>query len=313
MKYKDWSDFKAHPSGLAALMARPKNATDLTVSQANRYAKLIIKEDRTDKENETLEVLARKRDRFLDPPLSETAKKYLISRYSKEKYNKRRAVAGIMLPRLAKGAGLEDEALKMLSKFHKIDYSRPEEYISNDFLIGKCDILCEEHKKIVEMKISWSADTFFPYLHTGLSPTVWLQTQGYLELYDLDIAQVCYVLVNTPQHLIDQEVATTFKRYTFGEINREQYDEKMGKIEGFYNYDNIPLRRRIITFNVQRSPEIIASVRRKVELAREWLAEFEVLHMNSKNIVTLSEKYLAIPKEGDIEPDPADACEGDAG
>jgi len=309
MKFKNWSDFRAHCSEIQVLMTYPKYVTDLTTKQAEAYTKLIKKQDLSEKERASLEHYRKKRELFLNPPLSESAKKYLITRYSKEKYDKRRAISGIQLPRLAKGTALEDEAMKMLSQLHNIQYCRPAEVIQNDYLRGKCDILCEEMKKIVEMKIVWSADSFFPYLYTGLPTKTWFQAQGYLDLYGMDYAQVCYVLVNTPQHLIDQEMANTFRRYTYGEIDREQYDERMDKIAGFYNYDNIPLKRRVITFEVRRSPEIVPIIKRKVDLAREWLDEFEHIHMLSKNILTLSEKYIAAQKEVDIELDTPDSCE----
>lgn len=313
MKYKDWSDFRLHCSGIDEMMTLPKSCTNLTKAQTEKYNKLVATPNRNEKEEATFEVLFKKRQRFLDPELSETAKKYLIRRYATDKYNKRRAVASLQKPAITKGVALEDEAMQMISRLHKIEYCRQKDAISNDFLHGKCDILCEAHKKVVEMKISWSADSFFPYLHTGLPPSVWYQTQGYLDLYNLDHAQVCYVLVNTPKHLIEQEIANTFRRYSFGEITREKFDEKMEQAAGFYNYDNISLRRRVITFEVARYPEIMTAIRRKVDLGREWLADFDKTHMHSKNVLTLPENYCAISKESDIEPDPSDPREGDEG
>lgn len=294
------------------MMTRPVRCTDLTKAQAEKYPKLLLKEERTEKENQTLAVLTKKRERFLDPELSETAKKYLIRRYATDKYNKRRAVSGLQKPAVYKGTSLEDEAMQLLSKLHKIDYCRPKEPISNDFLLGKCDILCEEHKKIVEMKISWSADSFFPYLYTGLPASVWYQTQGYLELYNLDYAEVCYILVNTPKHLIDQDIANTFKRYTFGEISKEQFDLKIERAAAFYNYDNIPIKRRVITFEVHRTPEIISAIRRKVDLGRQWLNEFERKHMDGKKIITLPEEYTNVQsEESNIESNPDEPHQGD--
>jgi hypothetical protein len=295
-------------------MTNPKRGySDLSKNQVIQQEKLLAKEEKTEKDEELLAYYREKREKFLDPPLSETAKSYLISRYSAERYNKRRAPITAKLPRIAKGTGLEEEALQMLSKLHKIDYCRPAEPIKNDFLHGICDIHCPERNKIVEMKISWSAATFFPYLSGKLPKITWLQTQGYLELYNLDYAQVCYVLVNTPRHLIDQEYANLYKKFTFGEINREKFDDGMEKIEGFYNYNNIPLKKRVITFEVTRSEEIMQRVRKKVGMCRQWLNDFEAVHMGNKNVVTLFEDYAKGRPEDNIESDPENPCESDQG
>lgn len=311
MRYQDWSKFKIHCSGIGDIMSLPRNVTDLTKSQLAKQEKLLLKEDRTEKDNETLEIFRQKRARFLNPPLSETAKSYLVRRYSKEKYNKRVAPVTKQKSPIIKGTALEDEAVKIISDLHKIDYFKPLEVTENDFMTGKCDILCESHGKIVEIKLTWSAETFFPYLKGQLPKKTWFQAQGYMELYDLDYTEVCYVLVNTPQHLIDQEYANLFKRYTFGEISREKYEDGVESLEGFYNYDNIPLKRRVITFGVERSKECMVVVRKKVDLCRVWLNEFERLHVSNKKIITLPEKYISGSQESDIELDPSDPCESD--
>lgn len=294
-------------------MSRPKSATDLTPKQVITYEKLLAKEEKMEKDLASIEHFQNKKEKFIDPPLSEAAKRYLIERYSKERYGKRVAATNKQKWTMAKGTALEDEAMKLLSKLHKIGYSKPVGFAENEFIYGKCDILCMDHQKLVETKISWSSVTFFPYFDRELPASVWFQVQGYLDLYGLTFAQVCYVLVNTPKHLIEQEEANLFRRYTFGEIDREKYDEGMMKIEGFYNYENIPLKRRVITYEVTKSEEALTKIRRKVELCREWLNEFEAIHMNNKKVITLAENYVKGQPESDIESDSADPRESDSG
>lgn len=289
-------------------MTKPKTATDLTPNQALKYDQLLLKEDRTEKDEETLEVLRKKKERFLNPELSEIAKKHLIDRYSKERYNKRNAPYSAKMPMVAKGTALEEEAINLLSEFHKVKYIRQEESVKNDFLHGRCDILCEDGKNLVEVKTSWSAVSFFPKVYHGLHKKTWFQMQGYLELYNLDIGKICYVLVNTPRHLIEQEYANLFKKYTFGEITIEKFEEGLESIDGFYNYDNISLKRRIIEFEVHRCPELIAMVRKRVDLCRSFLNEFEVKHMKNKKIITLAEDFIKTnAEENHSESDPGES------
>lgn len=287
-------------------MARPRSATDLSKPQRINYDKLISKEELTDKERETLTALQAKIEKFNNYPLSETAKKYLIGRFSKERYGKRVAAVNKMTPSIAKGTALEDEGMKFLSRIHNLQYYRPLECAQNDFLYGKCDVLCRDNDILVEIKTSWSAESFFPYQYNGLPKKVWLQAQAYLELYNLEICRVCYVLINTPKHLIDQEYANIFKRYTFGEISRELYEEGLEKIEGFYNYDNIPDKRRVIEFEVHRNRDIMIQVRKRAIICREWLAEFERKHVANKKIIPLPDKYIKYVEENNTESDPAE-------
>lgn len=291
MKYKDWSDFKLICSGINDVMSKPKGCKDLTERQRGTLASLLTKQELTDKDKETLEVLTKKMQRWEDPELSATAIRMLLKKYAHEKYGKRVAAMQPARGQISKGTELEEEGVNILREFDKIDYHRPKEHAENDFLLGRCDIYCNDHRKVVDIKTAWSINTFLPNHIRGLDRKYWWQMQGYLELYDLDYGEVCFVLLNTPQHLIDRAVAKLMERYVFGEVTREKYDEDMETLETAYTYDKIPIRRRIIRFEVQRTPEVVSKVRRRVERCREWLSEFERKHLLNEKIITSYEDY----------------------
>jgi hypothetical protein len=296
MKYKNWDNFKVHVTGISKIMARPKGCNDLTQRDTRRQTTILAKEEKTEEELAFIEFMKLKREKFLHPPLSETAKSYLIERYSSEKYNIRRASAGgKQKPTITKGVALENEGIELVSFVDKIKYQQPEYPMSNDYMIGECDILCYENKKIVDVKTSWNAANFMENRRDNrLSFYQWCQVQGYLELYDLDFGQVCYVLVNTPPHLVDQEKANLFRRYTFGEINRDKYDEEVAKYDSIYDYRKIPVGKRIIRFDVARFKEFIPFLYEKIGKCREWLNGFERTFLSNKNILTLPEDYINV-------------------
>lgn len=308
MKYKNWDEFKIHCSGISRIMARPRGCNDLTQRDRKVLTTIEEKEEKTEEDLLKVDFFAQKRERFLRPPLSERAKGYLIERYSSEKYNIRRVSAGgLQRATISKGIALENEGIDLIRFVDKINYVQPDKVVSNEYLAGLCDILCYENKKLVDVKTSWNAANFMETRRANrLSFHHWCQIQGYMELYDIDFGQVTYVLVNTPPHLIDQEKLNLFKKYTFGEITKQKYDEDREKYDSIFDYSKIPITKRVIRFDVPRHRDFIPLVYDKVKKCREWLNGFERTFLSNKNIITLPEDYInADSEENNIESDPA--------
>lgn len=298
-------------------MSHPKGCKDLSKADIKRRDALLAIPHLDDGQDAQLAFLKQKRETFLHAPLSETAKSYLVERYAAEKYNIRRASAGgLQRATITKGVALENEGIDLLRSLDKIDYTQPEKPSNNEYLIGQCDILCFERKRIVDVKTSWNAANFMQKRRENkVSFQQWCQIQGYMELYDIDFGQVSYVLVNTPPHLIDQEKANLFRRYTFGELTREDYEELMEKFDSLFDYGKIPTHKRVIRFDVPRCPEFMVRVKEKVDLGRLFLNEFERSFLSGKNILTLPETYIPIAHadENNIEPDAAEPLSSDEG
>lgn len=296
-------------------MARPRGCNDLTSRDLKYLNAALEKEEKEPDDLQKIEFYRLKREKFLNPPLSEAAKWYLTERYSTEKYNIRRAsTGGLQRPTIQKGVGLEKEGIELVSSIDGIDYQKPTEKKENEYLIGYCDILCYESKKLVEIKTSWNSSNFMGNRRAKkLTFQQWCQIQGYLELYDIDFGQVCHVLVNTPQHLVEQEKAILFKKYTHDEITRDEYEEKLETYDCIFDFSKIPAARRVIRFDVPRYRDFMPMVYRKVEMSRIWLNEFEREFMANKNILTLPEDYINATTEDNIEFDTADPRPGDTG
>lgn len=311
MKYKDWSNFAVHCSGIEEILSRPKFCTDLTKSQKETYDKLVSMaalEELDDKGIERLLKLTTKKERYNNPELSQTCIKYLLKRYAWEKYNKKSAALSSGYSTVNKGNQLEDEGAELLSKHHKVKYIKPNSSCQNEYILGRCDLHTENKKVIVDIKTSWSIYSFLPNQVVKLDKRYWLQMQGYLDIYNADYGKVCYVLLNTPPHLVERERAKYTEKYVFGEITKERYEEEIEKFDLSFSYDKIPLKRRIIEFEVKRCPEIFPIIYKRVEKCREWMNEFERLHLSSKKILTLAEHYVGEPKEDNIEFDSTESC-----
>lgn len=301
MKYLDWSQFLISASSISQIMSRPKGCTDLTNSQKEKYTTLLLKEELSESEKKTFDVLTAKKERFNNPELSVAAKKYMITRYSWDKYNRGTLSVNEKSACLVKGNELEADAIKMLSKRDRTKYIRGTDFVSNDFIFGRCDIYSPDRNKVIDIKVSWGIHSYLPNHIIDLSTKYWMQMQAYLDLYNLDKGEVCWVLLNTPTFLLDREKAKLTENYMTGEIDAEKFEESMERLDLNYDYSKIPNSRKIITFQVTREPAFMEKVYKKVEKCREWMAEFDKIHSDNKKIITLSEKYAAPFIEGEQE------------
>jgi hypothetical protein len=308
MKRKDWSTFTLSCSGIDSIFTRPKGVTPLTAKQAERFAKLTAKEEKTEKELASIAHFERKIATWNDPPLSKTAIIYLTERYAWEKYAKKTAAVGTGLSFLEKGYSVETDAVKMLAKIDKADYQKNEELYSNEYLCGKCDIVAN---RLIEIKSSWNINTFMKVRNYPLSSKYYFQAQGYMELHDQNECEVVFLLLNTPDDLVARERVKLINRFISGEIDRETYEKNCENLAGALSYNNIPMKRRVIRFKVDRDKTIFPLLYEKVIKCRKWLTDFDAVHESGKRIVSLREDYAY--KENYPEPDTADPCESDPG
>lgn len=274
----------------------------MTDGQVATLAKLRLKESLTESELETFKHLTDKNEMWNNPPLSKTAISFLTTRYGYDKYAKKTLSTGRHFSFFEKGNQLESEAIDILSKIDKVRYQKNKELKQNDFILGKCDILSVERNKILDVKTSWNINTFLSVRNYILKPSYWYQMQGYLELHDIPVGEVCFVLLNTPEDMVEKERLKLLNRYVFGEISRDDYEKNVELLSMSTSYSNIPMKKRVIRFRVKRAKEVIPSVYKKVEQARLWLKEFDKEHNSGKQIITLLENYAKI-REDNIEPE----------
>ena len=128
--------------------------------------------------------------------LSETAKSYVKQMakedflgYSSELNNKY----------LEKGKQVENNSIELLNSVLFTNYVKNTERRQNDFLTGEPDIVADD--VIIDIKSSWSLDTF-PMLPEDINIKDYeMQLRGYMMLFDKPRAILAYCMVDTPEHL----------------------------------------------------------------------------------------------------------------
>lgn len=301
---KDWSDFLLPCSAIEAVFTHPQGVTKLSERDEKKLVKLSLLDEKTDDDWLEINALRAKAALFLDPPLSKTAINMLTEKYAWFKYQKKIASKGGLMACIEKGNVLEPQAIKIMSDIDKANYVKNELKYSNEFIIGIPDIVDLERGIIIDTKVSWNVNTFLKSKY-GLDDKYWFQAQGYMELFNVNFVDVCFLLLDTPQDIVQREFAKMLTSYVLGEIDTETYNEKIDSLTASMAYSNIPLKRRVIRYRVNREPSVMTIIYNKVLKCREFLAQLDKEHMKNKIIVTLPPKKVNATnrEEDNTEPD----------
>lgn len=132
--------------------------------------------------------------------LSETAKSY-IKQLAKEYYLDYSTELNNKY--VKKGIQVEDKSIELYNQVFFTSYVKNDQRITTDNLTGECDILGED--VIIDIKSSWSLDTF-PMLAEDINIKDYqAQLDGYMYLYDKPRAEIAYCMISTPEELIGYE------------------------------------------------------------------------------------------------------------
>lgn len=179
--------------------------------------------------------------------LSETAKSEMIKIAKEDFYGYSSQMTNKYVE---KGIEVEDKSIELLNTIKLANYKKNVTRLENDFLTGECDINDEVNDEIIDIKSSWSLETF-PALPSDINIKDYeMQLRGYMMLYNRSKASVCYCVVDTPDELCKYENQTLhkvdhidpFARVTMLSIERDLEIEKQIEdrckvaIEFYYDY-----------------------------------------------------------------------------
>jgi len=246
------------------------SATSITTKQLDRLKELESKIKLTEKQALERNTLQQKRD--AKPELSKGAKSFIQKKALHDKYGIEDTIESRYLD---KGIMCEDEAIQIYASVtgkHLI--FKNEEGFHNDWIAGTPDLILED--MIVDVKCSWSIDSF-PWFDTSLNRNYYWQLQAYMWLTGRSKSELVYVLVNTPDHLFQQELQREIWKVkdTQGvldisaEVESDIYEELILK----HNFDRIPFEKRVKVFEIEADILEQSKIKEKVELAREYYNE----------------------------------------
>ena len=202
------------------------------------------------------------------------AKTYLKEWLIESKYGRRKEISSKYLE---KGNICEDDGIKLLSAVYDLGFLvKHDGRKENDFATGEPDVLIDA-KTGEDIKCSWDLHTF-PMFETKLpNKDYFWQCQVYMWLFERELWNVSYCLIDTPEHLIFREYNFEINRLTKGgnNLSSQEEEEIEWEVRKNHTFSDIPLEDRIRRFPVERDDKAIEQIKSRVEACREYIKEME--------------------------------------
>lgn len=227
-------------------------------------------------------------------PLNAGAKSYLKRIYAELKYGKWSLHKDKSNKFTEKGKMVQGEAIDLMSKMDGYAYPHNSDRINNEFLTGELDTYrgksLREADYVSDVKASWDIETFLDVIGKSLNPLYWWQNQGYFALTGAKAGEVSYFLMDTPETLINDEKYYLARDMDVIDQETPEFRLKEAILINNLTFSDIPEAERRFKFEVTRDDDAIARIYQKVPQAREFLNEFQELHL--KGVFTDQEMIL---------------------
>lgn len=207
--------------------------------------------------------------------LSETTKAKLIEIYINHKYKREKDISNKYIE---KGLAVEEDAITLYSRIEGKFFKKNDMRLFNDFIQGEPDLFegprVTEATHIIDLKSSWDIFTFFVNKTKPVNKDYLYQLNGYMALSGAPTATLAYCLIDTPEPMINDEKRRLFHKMNVLTDENPVYKEACVLLEASMTFGDIPMRERIIEFELERNDDLINSVYRRVPLWRKFLNEF---------------------------------------
>jgi hypothetical protein len=216
-------------------------------------------------------------------PLSQTAKSYLAKVYAEVKYGKRSMQQLKGNKYTEKGKLVEEDGIDLVCLLDRRMLRKNDVRLTNDFLTGEPDLYIGDDilnaEYVIDIKCPWDIETFFGNLGAPLNTDYFWQMQGYFALTGAPRGEVSYTLVSAPVDLVQEELRKLY--YKLGCVTEEdpRYIQEKREVINNMTFEEMPPEHRRLKFEVERDDALIEKIYQKVEQGRQYLAEFEKLHL----------------------------------
>ena len=192
--------------------------------------------------------------------LSETSKTYCKIWNLERKYNRKKVVTS---KHMEKGILQEDQGIDLYAKVNGHSMLlKNDVFFEDEFMTGTPDILTGS--LLVDIKCSWDLFTF-PFYEINVPVNYYMQLQIYMHLTGLNKSKLAYVLLDTPEHLIEREA------WNYCNSTGYKFDEVIDKFKADMTYEDIPEKERIKTYEVEYDPLTIERIQNRVLECRSYI------------------------------------------
>jgi hypothetical protein len=205
--------------------------------------------------------------------LSETAKTMLQELFIAERYGREKDFTSAAIQ---KGLTNEELGITQYCQYAESFLTKNVRRFQNDYLIGTPDIVDTYNDTVIDIKTSWN---LFTFIKGDMTKMYEYQLRSYLALTGCKKATLAYVLTDTPDNLIHNEVRRIC--YQIGSMADEAEIER--EVRKQMTFKDIPSHDKIRLFHLEHDPEKIEQLYKRIEAAREYYATLSL--SNVKEVV----------------------------
>lgn len=282
---------KINCSDLKDLMSIHKDLAPFSKTASARYEKLKRKNTRTTIEEAEYKKYVNKEKNLkkYDPEkeLSDSAKSLAKDVYIRNKYNKFPLSQGSDYSVGAiNGTLSESRSLQLISDVFGEQYKVNKDLVSNTYIKGKLDAYqgrsIYNAKKVIEVKTASNMDNLLNAVidREKLKEQYYWQVMGYMAMTKAEVAEIYHVLVTYDENLIQESIKRYLNRIRGFGLPESIVNEEIHRIRFNMTFDEIEPQERIIKFTVERNEQDIKRIPKKVKAFRQYLKNFESLHLS---------------------------------
>jgi len=157
---------------------------------------------------------------------------------------------------MIKGTDWEQSGIDLLNNVRFTNYTKNEVRLENEYMTGCCDIITDN--LIIDIKSSWSLDTFPATPSEGQNSDYEWQGRAYMWLYDRPSFELAYVMYTTPDELLTE------------------WDNM-----SIHRVDHIPMHQRITVLKFERDEMYEDLIRDRLIHCNEYYSKY-VNELNNK-------------------------------
>lgn len=185
--------------------------------------------------------------------LSETAKSYIRLKAKEDYFG---FSSNITTKPMLKGTDWEEESIALVNQVRGTFYVKNKERFENEWLTGCPDIILED--SIIDIKTSWSLETFPAVSEEGENKDYMWQLFGYCWLLDKPQAELIYCMIDTDDTLLGD------------------WDNR-----SIHKVSHIDPAKRITCLKYEMNMEVIDQMKEKLTAASEYYSQY-INQLNNK-------------------------------
>lgn len=166
----------------------------------------------------------------------------------------------------SKGILAEDQAIELYNQVKSKNEVKNEVRYENSYITGLPDVVGED---LMDVKSPWDQNTFPLFEEVHPNKDYYWQMQGYMWLTNKSTSKLVSCLVDTPDSIIESEIRKEISKQ--GTLKQEEIEAIEDAMYEKMKFSNIDIKFRVKEFVVEIDDKAIDSLKRRIELSREYL------------------------------------------